>query len=156
MRPPQTLPIGQGELLREGHHITLVALGPLVWQALEAADKLSRKGISAAVINARFAKPLDTELLAHWVDRTGRLLTVEDHVISGGFGSAVLEWLAETGRMVPVRRLGIPDMFVEHGAVSVLHRELGLDAEGIARAAEQLVLSTDREARQWRTVGGVD
>src|SRR5690606_35224101 len=96
-RPPETLPIGKGELMRPGHDVVIVCLGPLVWTAMEAADLLSRKGISAAVINARFAKPLDGDLIAAWARRTGRVVTVEDGVLAGGFGSAILEFISDAG-----------------------------------------------------------
>lgn len=143
MRAPETLPIGRGETLREGHDVTLVALGPLVGQALVAAERLSAKGISAAVVNARFAKPLDEELLDEWARRTGRLVTIEDGAKAGGFGSAVLEW-AEDRDDVWVKRLGIPDRFIEHGALPLLRREVGLDAESIADTVERWLRGADR------------
>jgi 1-deoxy-D-xylulose-5-phosphate synthase len=137
---PRVLPVGRGELLREGRHLAIVAVGPLVYEALAAAELLSRKGIEAAVINARFVKPLDRELILEQVQRTGYLLTVEEHVLAGGFGSAVLELLAAEGvRPEAVRCLGIPDGFVSHGRPDELLAELGLDAQGMAAAAEAML-----------------
>jgi len=154
-RDPEILPIGKGEVLREGHDVALVALGPLVWNALEAADQLSRQGISAAVINARFAKPLDTELIGHWAERTGRIVTVEDGVVAGGFGSAVLEWLAASGMTsrVQVRLLGVPDRFIEHGSNTILHRLVGLDADGIAAATAAFVRGAPASPRRRQVAG---
>lgn len=134
------LPIGCGELLREGDDAALVAVGAMVPEAVAAAEILAREGIHVAVINARFIKPLDVELIGQWARRTPVLVTVEENVRQGGFGSAVLEALSDEGiaprRMV---RLGIPDSFVPHGSLRVLRRELGLDAEGIARSVRKAV-----------------
>ena len=104
--------------------------------ALAAADRLAREaGIDAAVINARFVNPLDEELILQWARRCGRLLTVEESILAGGFGSAVLELLAERGLALPVSRLGIDDRFVEQGPRELLLSLYGLDAEGIYREA---------------------
>ncbi|MGB9885886.1 MAG: 1-deoxy-D-xylulose-5-phosphate synthase [Moorellales bacterium] len=137
---PWPLPVGRGELLREGRHLVIAAIGPLVYEALKAAELLSARGIEVAVINARFVKPLDRELIVEQVRRTGYLLTVEEHVLAGGFGSAVLELLAAEGiRPNGVRCLGISDCFVSHGRPDELRAELGLDARGIAAAAEAML-----------------
>ncbi|MCM2356787.1 MAG: 1-deoxy-D-xylulose-5-phosphate synthase [Geobacteraceae bacterium] len=138
---PAILPIGKGELLAEGEDLALVAIGVTVYPALEAAEILRGKGIRAAVVNARFVKPLDRELLLGWARRTGCLVTVEENALQGGFGSAVLELLEEervTG--IKVKRLGIPDRFIEQGSQSQLRRDLGLDAEGIAAAVEAFLM----------------
>jgi len=136
----ESLPIGKGELLREGGDVLIVALGNRVYPALEAAERLSDSNASATVINARFVKPLDEELIVNYAQRIGRVITVEDGAIAGGFGSAVLESLAERGICdVKVRRLGIPDKFVEHGPPGLLHQLCGYDAEAIAQSASELV-----------------
>jgi 1-deoxy-D-xylulose-5-phosphate synthase len=125
------LPFGRGELLREGEDLVILAVGPLVYQALEAAEQLSMKGKEAAVINCRFVKPLDEELILEWSNRTKKVITIEENVIAGGFGSAVLELLADRGFNGEAARMGIPDSFLGHGAPDLLCRSIGLNAAGI-------------------------
>lgn len=125
------LSFGRGELLREGEDLVIIAVGPLVYQALEAAEQLSMKGKEAAVINCRFVKPLDEELILEWSNRTKKVITIEENVIAGGFGSAVLELLADRGFNGEAARMGIPDSFLGHGAPDLLCRSIGLDAAGI-------------------------
>jgi len=128
------LPIGRAEVVREGVDVALFAIGAMVPVAMGAADRLREKGISAAVINARFVKPLDRELLLDYAERVRRIVTIEDHVLMGGFGSAVLEALEEAdARGVEMRRIGLPDAFIEHGAQKLLRRELGLDPASVAQ-----------------------
>jgi 1-deoxy-D-xylulose-5-phosphate synthase len=139
---PEPIPVGKGELLLEGSDVALLAVGVMVGPAFEAARMLQEQGISAAVADARFVKPLDDELITALAGRCGALLTVEDNVAAGGFGSAVLELLAASGvRHLPVRCLGIPDEPVRHGARSRLLEAMGLTAEGIAHAARSVVES---------------
>ena len=136
----QALPIGKGEVLREGEDLLIVALGNRVYPAVEAADVLADFGISAAVVNARFVKPLDEELIVPLAERIGRVITIEDGVLMGGFGSAVLEALAHRGiQGVQVRRLGIPDQFIEHGDVKTLYSLCGCDEEAVVREGRKLV-----------------
>jgi 1-deoxy-D-xylulose-5-phosphate synthase len=126
--------------LREGDDAVIVAIGSTVLPSLRAADVLAEAGISAAVINARFLKPLDGDLIGDWAARTGRVLTVEENVLQGGFGSAVLELLQEKGlHEVRVKRLGIPDRFVEHGPQAILRARYGIDEGGIVSGVRQLV-----------------
>ncbi|NDY42143.1 1-deoxy-D-xylulose-5-phosphate synthase [Dissulfurirhabdus thermomarina] len=135
----EALPVGRGEVLREGNDVAIVAIGSGVAPALEAAEALAAEGIEATVVNARFAKPIDADLVTEAARRTGRVVTVEENALAGGFGTAVLECLADRGLTgVRVRRLGLPDRFVEQGAQATLRRELGIDAEGIRAAAEAL------------------
>ncbi len=115
----------------------------MVAAALEAARRLEADAISASVVDARFVKPLDPRL-GEIAARHRGVLTVEDGTRVGGFGSAVAELLAEAGVAVPLRRLGVPDRFVEHGAQALLLTELGLDAEGIASSARELLASATR------------
>ncbi len=133
------LSIGRAELLRDGDQILLAAVGPQVHAALEAAGELAAQGISAAVLNARFVKPLDAERITALADRCGAVLTVEEGTAQGGFGAAVLEALAAAGLTVRTRCLGIPDRIVEHGDPDAIRAEFGLDAAGIARAAGELL-----------------
>jgi 1-deoxy-D-xylulose-5-phosphate synthase len=138
--PLKTIEIGKGEVLREGDQILILAIGSTVYPALRVAEKLEGAGIHAAVINCRFLKPLDGELICHWAKKTGMVLTVEENVLQGGFGSAVLELLQERGQFsVQVKRLGIPDLFVEHGAQSLLRAKYQIDEEGIFKEAVGMV-----------------
>lgn len=130
---------GQGELLREGNEVLLLPVGNRVMAALKAADMLAEQGISAAVINPRFIKPLDAELISAWAATTGRVITVEDNAIQGGFGSGVQQMLQQRGLLVPVRCLGYGDLFIEQGSQATLWADAGIDAVGIARAASELV-----------------
>jgi 1-deoxy-D-xylulose-5-phosphate synthase len=131
---PKPLPIGRGELLRDGRDVALVGLGKTVPAALEAAERLAGCGISAAVVDARFVKPLDVELLAEVAERCGNLVSVEDHSLHAGFGSAVLEALSPRVPELRIERLGLPDRFVEHGDTGDQWRAAGIDAASIADA----------------------
>jgi 1-deoxy-D-xylulose-5-phosphate synthase len=112
---PALLPIGQAEVLREGRDLIIWALGPMLQDAAVLADKISAEhGISVGIVNARFAKPLDTELLYQQARYAKLFVTMEDHVVMGGFGTAVLEALSEGNLATPVERIGWPDQFVGH------------------------------------------
>ncbi len=131
--------IGKGEVVREGQDVLIIAIGSTVYPSLRAAEKLADKGIRAAVINSRFLKPLDGTLLCDWAKRTGKVLTVEENVLQGGFGSAVLELFQERGLIsVQVKRLGIPDIFLEHGPQALLREKYGIDENGIMDGAKKL------------------
>ncbi|WP_297058061.1 1-deoxy-D-xylulose-5-phosphate synthase [Thermosulfurimonas sp.] len=132
------IPRGQAEILREGRDLIILALGHLVPAALKAADILEKEGISCGVVNARFVKPLDEELICDLAARTGRVLTVEENTLLGGFGSAVAELLLDRGLRVQLKRVGLPDRFIEHGSPSILRERLGLVPEALARAAREL------------------
>ena len=130
----QELPIGKGEVLRVGQDVAILAIGVCVVPALEAARRLDQRGIGCAMVNARFAKPLDSSLILDLAYNTKRLVTVEENAIAGGFGSAVLELVQSSGiHDVKVELIGLPDEFVEHGPQAVLRAKYNLDAEGIAR-----------------------
>lgn len=144
------IPIGKGELLREGADITLIGIGNMVHTCLRAAQKLAEHGIEAAVINGRFVKPLDVDLITDWARRTGRVITVEENALMGGFGSAVLEALDEAGLLespsesetrpaIEIVRIGLPDDFIEHGTQAELRREYGLTPEAVYEAARSMV-----------------
>lgn len=136
----QILPAGKGELLREGSDLTIVAIGATVMPAMQAAEALAAQGISTGVINARFVKPLDAELILTQAHSTGRLITVEENALQGGFGSAVLEILHDTDNTrIKVKRLGIPDRYIEQGSQAQLRSDVGIDAEGIERAAKEFM-----------------
>ena len=132
---PATLAVGSAELLREGSNIMIWALGPMVQEAQKIAERLAHEeGISVGVVNARFIKPLDRTLLLSQATVVPLIVTMEDHVLAGGFGSAVLEALQDADCPTPVERIGWPDKFVEHGSnVSILRAAYGLSSDDISR-----------------------
>jgi 1-deoxy-D-xylulose-5-phosphate synthase len=133
------LPIGRGELLREGNDVLLLPVGNRVYPALEAAEGLAKLGIDAAVINPRFIKPLDNELIGKWAKQCGRVVTVEDNVKKGGFGSAVLQMLQELHLMIPVRTLGFGNKFLDQAPQQLLWKNAGIDAAGIIQGALEVM-----------------
>ncbi|MBM7646315.1 1-deoxy-D-xylulose-5-phosphate synthase [Scopulibacillus daqui] len=136
----QELPIGKWETLKEGSDIAILSFGPMLETVMEAAKQLQADGISVNVINARFIKPLDHEMLRHIAERHMPVLTVEESVLQGGFGSAVLEFFHNEGyHDMVVDRMGIPDRFIEHGSVKDLLKEIGLTSENIYRHAKKLI-----------------
>ncbi|WP_269526550.1 1-deoxy-D-xylulose-5-phosphate synthase [Coraliomargarita parva] len=131
---PQVIEIGKSERLQETAEIDIWAIGSMVAEAEKIAARLSEHGITAGVVNARFAKPIDRNALIESAQNTKLLVTMEDHVITGGFGAGVLETLQEAGITCPVQRIGWPDKFVEHGnSVSQLRESMGLDGEQILK-----------------------
>jgi 1-deoxy-D-xylulose-5-phosphate synthase len=126
---PVALPIGKAEVIRDGDEIAIFGLGGLLPMAGDLADALERQGHSAAVINPRFVKPIDRDLLASYAKRVTAIVTFEDHVLMGGFGSVVLEVLSEMGFTLPVVRIGWPDRFIEHGKVDQLRARHGISVE---------------------------
>ena len=134
------IPIGKSEVLRFGNDVVILALGSTVPPSLEAANRLVSHGIEATVVNARFAKPLDKELIIDLAGRIKNIVTVEENVLTGGFGSSVTRLLQEAGRNdVVVKSIGIPDEFVEHGTQAILRAKYGLDADGIARQVMEML-----------------
>lgn len=126
------LPVGQAEVICQGERAALLAVGPMVEVAERAAWSLRQSGISCTVINARFVKPLDKETILYWARRVSQIITIEDHTLAGGFGSAVTELLSDAGlRKVRITRLGFPDRFIEGGPVSQLYELYRLTAEHI-------------------------
>ena len=138
---PELLRVGTGEILREGERVALVGYGTGVGKALGAAELLAERGIDVTVVDARFAKPLDAPLLAVLAAEHELLVTVEEGVLAGGFGSAVWECLSEEGTAAPrILRVGLPDRYVTHGAPALLHEEVGFTPERIAERVEAAVL----------------
>ncbi len=144
--------IGKGELIGKGTDVTLIGIGNMVATCVEAAKKLAESGIDAAVINARFVKPLDRDLIAEWAKKTKRVITVEENALMGGFGSAVLEALDELGLLegttdaangeiepIEVVRIGLPDNFIEHGTQKELREKYGLTSDAVYEAARSMV-----------------
>lgn len=135
----ESIPIGRGKLMREGDDVLLLPVGNRVYPALAAAALLEEKGISAAVINPRYVKPLDAELICGWARKTGRVVTIEDNAGMGGFGSSILELFSRQGvNTVQTRMLAHPDRFIEHGPQKTLWESSRLDADSIASAAIEL------------------
>ncbi len=136
------LELGRGEVLRHGSDAVILGLGRAVGAAVEAAEMLAGRGVDCGVINPIFVKPLDSDLLLEAARTAGRIVTVEENVLAGGFGSAVLEALAEAGMdQVAVLRIGMPDSFIEQGTAADQRRRLRLDAEGIAAQVADFVSS---------------
>jgi 1-deoxy-D-xylulose-5-phosphate synthase len=135
-----TLPIGKAEILTRGDDVAIFAIGVTVSAALEAQKQLESQNISVTVVNSRFVKPLDRELITSLAKKIPHLLTVEENVLQGGFGSAVLECLSDEGITGNhILRLGIADTFVEHGSQKILRAKYGIDAPGIAKAVTKVV-----------------
>jgi 1-deoxy-D-xylulose-5-phosphate synthase len=129
-----SIPIGSAEVLREGPDLALMAIGVSVQTAMEAAGILAEKGIEATVINSRFAKPLDANLITSIAQHVKQIVTIEENVLSGGFGSSVLALLEQSSIYhLKTRCIGIPDEFVEHGTQAILRAKYGLDSHGIVR-----------------------
>jgi 1-deoxy-D-xylulose-5-phosphate synthase len=126
---PQILPIGKADVLSDGSDVAILGLGPMISLARELAATLARDGYSAALINPRFIKPIDREMIERYAKRVATFVTFEDHVKMGGFGTAVVEALDEMGLAVPVVRIGWPDQFIEHGKVDALRAKYGLSVE---------------------------
>jgi 1-deoxy-D-xylulose-5-phosphate synthase len=133
------LPIGMGEVLREGSDVLLVPVGNRVYPALKAAAQLAEEGISAAVINPRFIRPLDDLLITEWAARIGRVVTIEDNAVHGGFGSSVLQLLNDRHLYLPIKLLGYGDSFIEQGPQATLWANGGIDADGIVRGVRELL-----------------
>jgi len=137
--PMRLIPIGVWETVRQGGDAVALAAGPMVAEALKAAELLKEQGISLRVVNARFLKPLDHAMLTRLANEKLPIVTVEEGAAAGGFGSAVLEWFADQGVYgLPVRVLGVPDRFIEHGSIPEQRKEAGLTAEHIAEVVQSL------------------
>jgi 1-deoxy-D-xylulose-5-phosphate synthase len=144
------LPIGKAEILKEGEDVMILAIGRSVCDALEAQAELSKQDISATVVNCRFVKPLDVELICSLANKTPCIITVEENVRQGGFGSAVLEALNDAGISdFQLERIGIRDTFVEHGPQNLLRSKYGVDAEAIVAAAKRLMSSSTKPRDKW-------
>jgi 1-deoxy-D-xylulose-5-phosphate synthase len=141
---------GKAELMAEGEDIAIIAIGNSVYPSLRAAQMLLKDGVRASVINARFIKPLDESLILSVSEKVGHIITVEENMLAGGFGSAVLELLHNAGLTdIYVQRIGIGDEFVEHGSQSVLRRKYGLDDEGIYKACSACLQHSHKEGTHW-------
>ncbi|MEH2324402.1 MAG: 1-deoxy-D-xylulose-5-phosphate synthase [Nostoc sp.] len=133
----EPLEIGKGEILRTGDDVLIVGYGTMVYPGMQAAEILSEHGIEATVINARFVKPLDTELILPLAKKIGRVITLEEGCVMGGFGSAIAEALLDADILVPVKRFGVPDVLVDHAEPNESKTELGLTSHQIAERVLQ-------------------
>jgi 1-deoxy-D-xylulose-5-phosphate synthase len=148
-REISVLPIGKAELLRDGTDVAIVAIGVSVWPAVKAAEQLSQEGVSTAVVNARFAKPLDQDLIVELAKRVRYVVTVEEGCKMGGFGSAVLEALSEAGVTgIRTKILGLPDWYIEQGPQDLLRERYGLTTDGIYRSVKELVSESTVASRE--------
>ncbi len=138
----EPLPVGKGKVLSSGENVLILALGRTVCEALRAGEMLAKDGISATIVNARFVKPIDAELIYDLVQQIPRVITVEDNMLAGGFSGAVLECLADAGITgYAITRLGINDTFVEHGPQATLRAGYNIDANAIAEAARSIMIT---------------
>ncbi|MGH9394569.1 MAG: transketolase C-terminal domain-containing protein, partial [Terriglobales bacterium] len=130
--PVRRLEIGRAEILREGGDGAILALGSMVYPALEAAVRLAQEGLALTVINARFLKPLDEELIACLAAEKPFLVTAEEGTLAGGFGALVAAFVQDRRIPVSLLRIGVPDRIIPHGSPALLHAKYGLDSDGIA------------------------
>jgi 1-deoxy-D-xylulose-5-phosphate synthase len=136
----QSYPIGKAEVLKRGKDAAILAIGSMVYPSLQAAKLLEKEGIEVAVVNSRFVKPLDEKLILNIASACGKIITIEENCIIGGFGSAVIELLESHGlSTVKVLRIGLPDCIIPHGDTHMLHKKYGLDPEGIAQRAKNFI-----------------
>ncbi|MFZ6664462.1 1-deoxy-D-xylulose-5-phosphate synthase [Peijinzhouia sedimentorum] len=137
--PMQELQVGKGRIIREGEDVAILTLGHIGNYAVEACQKLAEEGVFPAHYDMRFAKPIDEVMLDEVFSKFNKVITVEDGCLMGGFGSAVLEYMADKGYTAKVIRLGIPDSVIEHGTQLELHRECGFDPDGIAQTVRKIL-----------------
>lgn len=140
----QILPIGKGRKLREGNDIAVLSLGPIGNEAIKAINQVEPDGISVAHYDMIYLKPLDEALLHEVGRKFKRIITIENGVIAGGLGSAVLEFMADHGYTPQVKRIGVPDQFIEHGSIPELYKLCGMDADSIAEIIRQLHAPSDQ------------
>jgi 1-deoxy-D-xylulose-5-phosphate synthase len=136
--------VGKGEVIKDGKDLAIIAFGSMVDPSMKAAAMLEEKGFSVAVINARFAKPIDKSLIMKYAKKTGCLITTEEHSVQGGFGSAVLEVLQNFDERIPLKTkcIGVPDVLIEHGATGLIKKDLKLDPQGIFETIYTFVSTT--------------
>jgi 1-deoxy-D-xylulose-5-phosphate synthase len=152
---PAAVPVGKGELLRDGSDVVIVSIGVTTWPANKAAERLEEEGISTAVINARFVKPLDRELIVEVAKQVRYLVTVEEGAKMGGFGSAVLEAISDEGLThLRTKILGLPDWYIEQGPQDLLRERYGLTAEGIYDSVKELLGKSPVSADKWSAFAG--
>jgi 1-deoxy-D-xylulose-5-phosphate synthase len=142
--PLKKIPVGTGRMIQEGEELAILSIGPIGNYAVDVCRKLKKENITIGHYDMRFVKPLDEKLLHHIFQKYDKVITVEDGCLQGGFGSAVLEFMADNQYTAQVKRLGIPDAIIEHGSQLELHRECGFDPTGIEQTVRDLLLQTVR------------
>lgn len=150
-----SIPIGKAELLKDGTDVLLLPIGSMVYPAIEASEILEKDGISSAVVNPRFVKPLDIELLLPLIARIGKVVTVEEHTLACGFGSAIAEMLTESGVSANIRHIGIPDHFVEHGDRKILLNRYGLTSQGIVNTVMEMLENNEKVLLEKQMAGSI-
>ncbi|RKJ37923.1 1-deoxy-D-xylulose-5-phosphate synthase, partial [Butyricicoccus sp. 1XD8-22] len=140
----KTIQIGTWEILREGRHAVILTFGSTIPMVMEAVDELSHQGIQVKVVNARFIKPMDEEMLHSIMASKLPILTVEEAVLQGGFGSEVLEFASDHKYQNEIERIGIPDHFIEQGSVNLLLDEIGITKDEIVNRIQKIVVSNKR------------
>lgn len=133
------LPVGKGKKLKDGKDIAILSIGPVGNEALKAIEQVEKEGVSVALYDMIYLKPIDEELLHEVGKKFNRIVTVENGVIKGGLGTAVLEFMADNGYTPKVKRIGVPDRFIEHGSVPELFKLCGMDSESIAEVVKEMV-----------------
>ena len=144
--PMEEIKIGTGRKLRGGDELAILSLGHVGNYVVEVCDKFAKQNIKVAHYDMRFAKPLDEQMLHEIFSSYRKIITIEDGSIQGGFGSAILEFMADNNYSAEVRRLGIPDRIVEHGEQSELHQETGFDPAGIEKVVAEMLELISRSA----------
>lgn len=142
----ELLPIGKAEVIKEGNDVAILAVGSMVQYSLAASEKLKSEGINAEVINMRYVKPLDIELLDKVSQKFDKIMTVEENSLAGGFGSGVIEYFAEKNYKNDIRRLGLPDKFIDHGTQAELYDLLGIDADGIYKKVKLIFAESNSQS----------
>ena len=142
--PMEEIKVGTGRKIRDGEEIAILTIGHIGNYAVEVTEKLSKRNIDVAHYDMRFVKPIDEEMLHEVFGRFKKIITIEDGCLPGGFGSAVIEFMADNNYTAEVKRLGIPDRIVEHGEQIELHRECGFDPEGIEKTVIELMESVTK------------
>ena len=135
------IPVGKAEIIKQGEDAAIFAIGSTVYPAIEASEMLEKEGIKCSVINSRFIKPIDKDCVLEFAEKTKRIITVEENVIQGGFGSAILEEIQDLDKDLNIINLGIPDTFVEHGPQNVLRAKYQIDAQGIYNTVKKMLES---------------
>ena len=138
-KPFREIPVGKGRLIRKGNDIAILSIGHPGNMVSEACELLDLENISLAHYDMRFVKPFDSDLLSKVFKRFNHIITIEDGTITGGFGSAVLEFMTESGFQANVKRLGVPDRFIDHGTQQELYKECGFDVEGIVQSVQSMI-----------------
>ncbi|MFK4997699.1 transketolase C-terminal domain-containing protein [Bacillus sp. N9] len=134
------IPIGKWEVIKQGHDAAILTFGTTIPMAMEAAYQLEKQGVSVQVVNARFIKPMDEAMLHDLMEKNMPILTVEEAILQGGFGSAVMEFAHDHRyHHITIDRIGVPDRFIEHGSVKELYREIGMTPENIVRKVKMIL-----------------